>query len=555
MRLPYFLPILSALFPAFLTAQVFPLTVTVPGRSNPFLAGQPDGATAKSDSAPAQSPVLAASVAPGDVLTFAATGSVSYGGGLPTHPPDGGFLISTASALGIAGYPTTLLPVDALVGVFLGEEIPSDPAPDEISYPAGGLAYPLLAPLPRQIFYIGDGRTGNGTGEIQQIVVPAGATRLYLGTTDGFGWYNNSGEFEVTINRLNNNPNQPRVGPTTVRFDRPAYTADLDVPVAASILIDPVPLGGLYSQGMIITVRDREGSLAGFINPTPPATLNFDGPLLGAPGAVSAVGGSGGVKGSARFSTLRETLNQATLATLGISGLPPGLYDLAITPWNELGPTEDIFVTGLSETLDEYITFEPSTLEIIGFVLPEITVSGTIRLQAQTGLLEQRLTVTNNTGRAITAFRLFVTGLPADVVLWNAHGTIDGVPYIDVFADLAAGESMEVILEYRRPNRNPGFAPAFLVGAPVGPPPAAGGKAPLNLDLRVVRKDHAGLLVEFLSEKDKRYLFEYSDNMQDWHVSLPVVIGTGDRIQWLDGGPPRTRAIPTQARFYRVSED
>ena len=32
-----------------------------------------------------------------------------------------------------------------------------------------------------------------------QFYAPVGATRLYLGSTDGSGWYNNSGVSQVTI--------------------------------------------------------------------------------------------------------------------------------------------------------------------------------------------------------------------------------------------------------------------------------------------------------------------------------------------------------------------
>jgi hypothetical protein len=44
---------------------------------------------------------------------------------------------------------------------------------------------------------MGDGLTSGSLS--QTITVPAGATRLFLGTMDIFGWANNIGEFQVTI--------------------------------------------------------------------------------------------------------------------------------------------------------------------------------------------------------------------------------------------------------------------------------------------------------------------------------------------------------------------
>lgn len=44
---------------------------------------------------------------------------------------------------------------------------------------------------------MGDGTTS--AAALQMIVAPAGATRLYLGTMDGYEWINNTGEFTVDI--------------------------------------------------------------------------------------------------------------------------------------------------------------------------------------------------------------------------------------------------------------------------------------------------------------------------------------------------------------------
>ncbi|MFC7336897.1 hypothetical protein ACFQY0_06890 [Haloferula chungangensis] len=526
--------------------------VIVPGNANPFLAGQADGASTKGDSVPQQSPVLASEVAPGDILSFSATGSVSFGGASnPTTLPDGSGLYSSSSALGIAGYSgANSLPVDALVGVFLSDAIPANPAPDEFVYPPEARNFEVLAPGLRQIFFIGDGV--NDAGTRQQFVVPPGATRLFLGSSDGFGWYNNSGEFEVSICRLSSSIFGPRLGPTTIRFDQPSYTIDLGEEVSGNLVMEPIPEGGLYSQGMTVTLRSRDGTLAGLITPQAAALLDSDGPLLNAQGVNSAATGTAGIKGSGFFSQDRTVSINPVLSNFRATDLSPGTYDLAIEPWNELGPTEDIFVTGLCLTLDPYITFGTATIEVIGTLLPEITISGQITVQKQTGLLEQRLTLVNNSGRVLNGFRLFVDDLPEGVILWNAHGEIDGVPYVDYFGEIAAGATFELLLEFYRPSRDPNFTPSFRLG-PVDSLPPQPSTNPLQLDLRVVRKTASGIIVEFLTEKDQNYTIEYSSDMHHWNVSMPPIIGTGERIQWLDQGPPKTESVPTDSRFYRVT--
>jgi hypothetical protein len=191
---------LAALATAFLAAGAA-LAENVPGTSNPYLAGLPSGATCCSgDVVPAQSPVQVVSVAvtPGTTITFSATGGVDFQGLPPSTGPDGGFVFTTPSSDGISG---ATWPVDALVGVFLDASDPtSSAAPADLDFgPTGiGTAFTTLSPALKQAFFIGDGLTGTGSGTVQTFVVPAGATRLFLGTSDGFGWANNSGAFTVT---------------------------------------------------------------------------------------------------------------------------------------------------------------------------------------------------------------------------------------------------------------------------------------------------------------------------------------------------------------------
>lgn len=202
------LPHLAVLGVALLTAGGA-IAETVPGTSNPYLAGLPNGSTCCSgDSAPAQSPVqvISVPVTPGTTLTFAATGGVDFQGAPPSTGPDGGFVFTTTSSDGISG---ATWPVDALVGVFLDDNLPtSSPAPGDLDFgPTGiGTSFTTLSPALKQAFFIGDGLTGSGTGSVQTFIVPAGATRLFLGVSDGFGWNNNSGSFNVTIAAGNGPP-------------------------------------------------------------------------------------------------------------------------------------------------------------------------------------------------------------------------------------------------------------------------------------------------------------------------------------------------------------
>jgi PEP-CTERM motif len=190
-----------------LTASANASTI-VPGTSDPWLAGMPDGSTASVlDTAPAQSPVqVLLAFLPGDVLTFSATGSTDHcdfgGCGLAGPEGDAGEGPTGHGAGAENGIGDLIAPIDSLVGVFLGPAQPDlSPAPGAtLNFSTlASRDFASLSPLLKQPFFIGDGLRNNGL-TVQQFIVPVGATRLYLGTMDGFGWLNNVGELTVDVN-------------------------------------------------------------------------------------------------------------------------------------------------------------------------------------------------------------------------------------------------------------------------------------------------------------------------------------------------------------------
>ena len=182
--------------------------IAVNGNANPFLAGKLAGTPCcLGDSAPAQSPAqILSGLTAGNILTFSATGATNNSGASnPVGNADGAtnfgrFDMLATYGTGISG--ARGIELNALVGVFLDANDPGTTAPAALNF-SGGLNFASLSPGLRQIFWIGDGFTGTGSGAVQQFFVPTGASRLFLGSTDLFGWYNNSGTFTVTINGVN----------------------------------------------------------------------------------------------------------------------------------------------------------------------------------------------------------------------------------------------------------------------------------------------------------------------------------------------------------------
>ena len=182
-------------------------TSIVPGTSDPWLAGMPSGSGASfGDVAPGQSPVqVLISFVAGDLFTFSSSGATDHcsGGGCGLAGADGDLIEPPAGHSSGAenGIANVVAPIDSLIGVFLGPAQPDlTAAPGALDFSTPALRdFASLSPLLKQPFFIGDGLR-NDFITTQYFVAPAGATRLYLGTMDGFGWFNNVGSLEVDVN-------------------------------------------------------------------------------------------------------------------------------------------------------------------------------------------------------------------------------------------------------------------------------------------------------------------------------------------------------------------
>ena len=147
-------------------------------------------------------------VTPGEVLTIS-----SVSGGAKNDPAQSTYFNADGSQQGTMyfyddgasggvsehGMSDATMPLNSINGVFL-----SNTQPDSGTVPAAldfttqaSRDYTSISPAVQQVFYIGDGQTSGSVQ--QQIVVPAGATRFFLGTMDGWEWSNNVGGYTATI--------------------------------------------------------------------------------------------------------------------------------------------------------------------------------------------------------------------------------------------------------------------------------------------------------------------------------------------------------------------
>ena len=182
-------------------------TTRVEGTMNTYLAGMPSGfygGPTVSGTAPTNAPSQVSSITltPGAVLTFSASGSTADDpvninqNWTPDGQPGGNRTNDSGYLNGMSQLNTQQ---GSLVGVFLDANAPTTGGtPTALDMTGTAMDYASISPQLKQPFFIGDGKTSGGTA--QQIIVPSGATRLFLGVHDNINWSNNSGHFLVNIN-------------------------------------------------------------------------------------------------------------------------------------------------------------------------------------------------------------------------------------------------------------------------------------------------------------------------------------------------------------------
>jgi hypothetical protein len=223
-------------------------TVTVAGTDAIFLAGRTDVTIAPPGAAPAGYPLvrntnpppgpntesfpLSFPAAGSETFQFAASGIITFD--YPTNGnvwgPDG-YSVLTASINSLGGISGWRGPRGALVGLFLDDANPAGgTAPSYLSYSTN---FTSLAPGLGQVFFIGDGLTGTGTGTQQTFTAPAGATRLFLGYPDAPYWTGAPGAYTDNMG-----------------------TSQVTVTASGS-LPEPATLGLLAAGGMALLLRRR----------------------------------------------------------------------------------------------------------------------------------------------------------------------------------------------------------------------------------------------------------------------------------------------------------
>jgi uncharacterized repeat protein (TIGR03803 family) len=185
-----------------------PSTVQIPADADIFGAGEP--ALPNNGGGAGEEPVeidLPANAALLTVTNVSGTITLNNGGGHNDADGTNNYFVSTSYISSYAGISGIIMPgAGAIVGVFEPATAPTGVSPATLDFTVIGTNFNSLSPVLYQTFYIGDGLTGDGSGSLQQFVIPTGATRLFLGIADAISWNgapgyygDNSGSFTASF--------------------------------------------------------------------------------------------------------------------------------------------------------------------------------------------------------------------------------------------------------------------------------------------------------------------------------------------------------------------
>ena len=173
------------------------------------------------------------------------------------------------------------------------------------------------------------------------------------------------------------------------------------------------------------------------------------------------------------------------------------------------------------------------------------------------GLLEQTITVSNAGSSSVSAARVVVTGLTNR--LFNAVGTNNSAPFVYYSTNLAAGQSVNLLLQYF-PRKSFPFTNSqlhtFAVPVPNWTPPTATSVSTNLIITRIVKLSNGNMLIEWPAITNRTYTVVYSDSILFSNAAMapPSIVAPANDVEWIDYGPPTTTSAPTNSstRFYRV---
>jgi uncharacterized repeat protein (TIGR01451 family) len=320
------------------------------------------------------------------------------------------------------------------------------------------------------------------------------------------------------------------------------FAVSLVVPISDLAVGKTAPLnvGGGSNFTYTISVTNFGPSIASNVVVTDrlPGTLAF----------VSASSGGALVSGNVVWPAFNLAANTVTNFTLTVTAPASGSATNSVSATSDVADPDGSNNDGTNASNRAITSF--FTGAQFGFVIAPTTFN------PQTGLFEQRVTVTNTSLSTVPATRLYVSGLRSNVFLRNASGTNAGVPYAQYNSPLNPGANVTFLLEFyvvdRRPFTNTLQNITAEAVLPTVVTNAGNGMSIRRIFIDFREANNPRVVVEFPTVPGRVYTILYTEDFLTWKAATPSVTASANVTQWYDDGPPKTESRPTNLRYYRV---
>ncbi len=303
------------------------------------------------------------------------------------------------------------------------------------------------------------------------------------------------------------------------------------------------------------TVRDANGNMASclqtvIVTDNQPPTVSITSPTNGAVFVAPAnftllaeAHDPDGTIAKVEFFSDTNKLGEATNGApyfIVLTNVPIGAYTL---------------VAAATDGCDLQGTSAPVNITVIE--RPPLTVIAVMHYNPQTDFFEETVRITNPTYSTFEAVRVYVSNLtnnPA-ITVHNLSGmSTNGVPYVQTHAAVPPGSYVNMVIEFYSPLR---IQPNATLRAELVPPVTGGGAALFGTGQHINRGvllANKTFMVEFATVSNRVYAVQYSSDLVNWKSAQPSITGTGNWVQFIDNGEPKTESAPAtqRARFYRI---
>ena len=309
--------------------------------------------------------------------------------------------------------------------------------------------------------------------------------------------------------------------------------------------------GGTYTvevTGACGNAAATSAALTINLPPTVAITYPTNNAVFVVPAMFTVLAGASDPDGVVTNVEFFQSTNNVDFVKIGETNVAP--YFLIVT---NAVTNRYTFLARATDNLGATGTSAPVSVSLID--RPPLTLLGGVTFNPQSGLFHLTNVVFNPTYSIFDAVRVYIYGISNPIVVANATGITNGIPYVQSAGPILPGSAWTNTIKFFVPlgavTPNPKLVTELVM--PTTPIATVTNGTGLHIARGSMLRDRT-FMVEFVTATNRQYYLQFSRDLKNWTTVQPPIPGNGTTIQWIDAGPPETESLPVLAnqRFYKV---